>query len=178
MTLDHLWAGWRAEYVASVPTAPAHESGIDSTKAVEEDGCVFCRILADPSPDVERGVIVATALTAVLLNAYPYASGHILVMPVRHVQELEDLTEDESADLWRLTTAGSAAIQRAYRPDGMNVGANLGRAAGAGIPAHLHLHLVPRWTGDTNFMTTVASLRVLPEPLPRSWEKLRAAWTS
>jgi len=113
-----------------------------------------------------------------MLNAYPYASGHVLVMPQRHVQELGDLSAEEASDLWQLALAAAAAIQRAYTPDGMNLGANLGRAAGAGIPNHLHLHIVPRWTGDTNFMTSVASVRVLPEPLPRSWEKLRAAWST
>jgi ATP adenylyltransferase len=176
MTLDHLWAGWRAAYVASVPGG--EPDGDKRERGTEDQGCVFCRILADPSPDADRGVIASTDLTVALLNAYPYASGHILVMPVRHVQELQDLTDEESADLWSQVTAAAAAIQRAYHPDGMNLGANFGRAAGAGIPAHLHLHVVPRWAGDTNFMTTVASLRVLPEPLPRSWEKLRAAWDS
>jgi ATP adenylyltransferase len=177
MNLDHLWAGWRSEYVEAVSNPPpeAHEVG---AAIAAEDACVFCRILADPSPDAERGVVAETDLTATILNAYPYASGHILVMPRRHVQDLGELTADEAADLWRFALAGAAAIERAYAPDGMNLGANLGRAAGAGIPRHLHLHIVPRWTGDTNFMTTVASLRVLPEPLPQSWEQLRAAWTT
>jgi ATP adenylyltransferase len=177
MSLDHLWAGWRSEYVESVPNPPEDEAVTPSTVA-EENTCVFCRIVLDRSDDVDRGVISETALTVAMLNAYPYASGHLLVMPRRHVQEIGDLTSDEAADLWLVALQGSAAVQRAYEPDGMNLGANLGRAAGAGIPRHLHLHIVPRWSGDTNFMTTIASARVLPEPLPRSWEKLRSAWNS
>jgi ATP adenylyltransferase len=178
MTLDHLWAGWRSSYVNSVST-PASDAGGPSHLAVDdEQDCVFCRIIADRSSDEDRGVLFDTGLTVAMLNAYPYASGHILVMPRRHVQELGDLTISESADLWQLATSGAAAIQRAYSPDGLNLGANLGRAAGAGIPTHLHLHVVPRWVGDTNFMTTVASVRVLPEPLPVSWTKLRGAWST
>ncbi len=170
MTFDQLWAGWRDQYVGSVSTptdANAHASE-----------CVFCRIVADRSPDVDRGVIATSALSIVLLNAYPYASGHLLVMPQRHVKDLGELTPAEGVDLWQLALDSAATVERAYRPDGMNIGMNLGRAAGAGIPRHLHLHIVPRWTGDTNFMTTLAAVRVLPESLPSSWEKLRAAWTS
>jgi ATP adenylyltransferase len=179
MTFDHLWAGWRSEYVASVPS-----SGLtgDGDEAAGDDGgpqqCVFCRILADPASDQDRGVVAETDLSVALLNAYPYASGHILVMPRRHLENLGYLTAAESADLWSVVLAGAGAIGGAYAPDGLNLGANLGRAAGAGIPRHLHLHLVPRWTGDTNFMTAIAAVCVLPEPLPRSWEKLHDAWKS
>jgi ATP adenylyltransferase len=97
-------------------------------------------------------------------------------MPRRHVGDLGDLDPQESIELWEATRQSVAAIQRAYAPDGLNLGANLGRAAGAGIPRHVHLHVLPRWVGDTNFMTAVAATRVLPEPLPDSWAKLRAAW--
>jgi len=110
------------------------------------------------------------------MNAYPYASGHLLVMPARHIGELEALTAEESAELWHATRCAAAAIDAAYDPDGINMGANLGRAAGAGIPAHLHLHVVPRWSGDTNFMTSVAGVRVMPEPLPSGWRRLTDAW--
>jgi ATP adenylyltransferase len=175
MNLDRLWAGWRAAYVESVPT-PTEGVSEAEFGIVEDETCVFCRILADPSPDSERGVINESDLSVAMINAYPYTPGHILVMPRRHVQDLGDLTTEEAGDLWRVALDGVAAIERAYAPDGMNLGANLGRAAGAGIPRHVHLHVVPRWTGDTNFMTTVASVRVLPEPLPQSWEKLHAAW--
>jgi ATP adenylyltransferase len=179
MTFDHLWAGWRSEYVASVPNASGtNDGGLEVGDRDDPTECVFCRILADPAGDREKGVVAGTNLSVALLNAYPYASGHLLVMPRRHLHGLGDLTAEESGDLWSVALEGAEAIGRAYSPDGLNLGANLGRAAGAGIPRHLHLHLVPRWTGDTNFMTAVAAVRVLPEPLPRSWEKLHDAWKS
>jgi diadenosine tetraphosphate (Ap4A) HIT family hydrolase len=111
-----------------------------------------------------------------ILNAYPYTSGHLMVMPVRHTADLETLAPGEAAALMEGLQAGVSALKAAYRPDGVNVGANLGKAAGAGVPGHLHLHALPRWTGDTNFMTTVAETRVLPEALSVSDEKLRASW--
>jgi diadenosine tetraphosphate (Ap4A) HIT family hydrolase len=98
-------------------------------------------------------------------------------MPRRHLGELEELSADEAAELWTVVAAGVAALKRAYRPEGLNVGMNLGRAAGAGIPGHLHVHVLPRWEGDSNFMTSVAEARVLPESLSRSAERLRAAWS-
>jgi ATP adenylyltransferase len=111
-----------------------------------------------------------------VLNAYPYSSGHLMAVPLRHVGSLSDLTEDEATELWSAARLGVAALESAYGPEGVNLGANLGEAAGAGIPRHLHLHAVPRWRGDTNFMTTVADTRVLPETLASSWERLNAAW--
>ena len=111
-----------------------------------------------------------------MLNLYPYASGHLLVLPVRHLEGLDELTPAESAELWATTGAAADALGAAYRPDGLNLGANLGRAAGAGIPQHLHLHAVPRWAGDTNFMTSIGGTRVLPESLADAWAALHAAW--
>lgn len=139
---------------------------------------MFCRIVAGARDEASSGVVATTEFSVALLNAYPYASGHLLVMPARHVGELALLSPEESADLWNLTTTAAAAIEAAYHPDGMNIGANLGRAAGAGIPRHLHLHVLPRWIGDTNFMTSVASTRVLPESLAETWTKLRSNWPS
>jgi ATP adenylyltransferase len=114
--------------------------------------------------------------TFVVLNAYPYASGHLLVLPLRHVGGLGELTELEVTEVWTATRRAVAAIEAAYDPDGLNLGANLGRASGAGIPAHVHLHVLPRWSGDTNFMTSIAGTRVMPETLPVVWEKLTQAW--
>jgi ATP adenylyltransferase len=111
-----------------------------------------------------------------ILNAYPYTSGHLMAMPTRHVADLEDLSAAESGDLWATMAASVRALKRAYKPDGINVGANLGRAAGAGVPGHFHMHVLGRWAGDTNFMTAVADARVLPEPLSDSATKLHAAW--
>jgi ATP adenylyltransferase len=110
------------------------------------------------------------------MNAYPYASGHVLVLPLRHVGPMAELTAGESAELWSATQDSVTAIEKAFDPDGLNMGANLGRAAGAGLPGHLHLHVLPRWSGDTNFMTSVAETRVLPETLQLSWKRLTDAW--
>jgi diadenosine tetraphosphate (Ap4A) HIT family hydrolase len=167
MGLEQLWAGWRREYVTSATEAERH--GTDGT-------CVFCRIVESGAPSVDNGVVWRGELSLAVLNAYPYASGHLLVLPLRHLSDLSELTAEESDALWSTTRASVAAITAAYGPDGINVGANLGRAAGAGIPRHLHLHALPRWSGDTNFMTAVAGVRVMPEPLTEAWERLVAAW--
>lgn len=137
---------------------------------------MFCRILDSGHDDAETKVVWRGRGVVALLNAYPYTSGHLMVMPVRHVGELEDVGPEEGAELWAAVTAGVRALKAAYRPDGINVGANLGRAAGAGVPGHFHVHLLPRWSGDTNFMTSVAEVRVLPESLDATWSKLRSAW--
>ena len=113
-----------------------------------------------------------------ILNAYPYNSGHVMVLPNRAVADLDDLTREEHEELWRLVTDAVTAIRAAYSPEGVNVGLNLGRAAGAGVPDHLHVHCLPRWAGDTNFMTSVAETRVLPEPLDETHSRLTAAWPS
>ncbi len=115
-------------------------------------------------------------LVAAILNAYPYTSGHLMVMPTRHVGEIEDLYPGEFEAVWDGVRAAVRALKVAYHPDGLNLGANLGRSAGAGIPDHVHLHVLPRWQGDTNFMTAVADTRVLPEALSVSAAKVRAAW--
>ncbi|MHB1782498.1 MAG: HIT family protein [Acidimicrobiales bacterium] len=162
-------AGWRAL------GGPAEGAGVAEDPGGEAL-CVFCRIFSSGVPDEERFVVWEGRSSVVLLNAFPYASGHVLVMPRRHVAELWELEAEESSELWESTRRAVQALQAAYSPDGCNLGANLGRAAGAGIPRHVHLHALPRWVGDTNFMTSVASTRVLPEALPDSWAKLRAAW--
>jgi ATP adenylyltransferase len=188
VTLEHLWAGWRAAYVGStgaeVSGAPAGASDAPgSAAAVSVPGsdanpdCVFCAILASDRPDAERLVVWEGIEVVVIMNAYPYSTGHVMAMPRRHVRELEELTPTEAADLWSTTTRAVVALKTAYNPDGCNVGLNLGRAAGAGIPGHLHVHAVPRWVGDTNFMTATAGTRVLPEALGESWQKVRAAWS-
>lgn len=131
----------------------------------------MCRVLEADSHVVWRG-----AKCAAVLNAYPYSSGHLLVVPERHIGELEDIDEEEDAELWSTVKAAVRALKAAYEPDGINVGANLGESAGAGVPGHLHMHVLPRWIGDTNFMTTVAEARVLPESLPATYDRLRSAW--
>jgi ATP adenylyltransferase len=163
MTLDRLWAGWRSEYVA--------------TAGDESIACVFCRILDSGEDDRDTHIVWRGGRVFAILNAFPYTTGHLMVMPYRHVGELEQLEPDESTELWSSTTAAVRAVKDAYGPEGVNVGANLGRAAGAGVPGHLHVHVVPRWIGDTNFMTSVGDARVLPEALGTSADKLRKAWT-
>lgn len=167
MALEQLWAGWRQEYVSGATEDERSGAG---------GGCVFCRIAASGGAAEHNGVVWRGDLSFAVLNAYPYASGHLLIVPVRHLGELDQLSEEESAALWATTRCAVEAVQAAYDPDGVNVGSNLGRAAGAGIPGHLHLHVVPRWSGDTNFMTSVAGLRVIPESLPRAWQRLHAVW--
>ncbi len=164
--LERLWAPWRSRYVAGI-----HQEG-----SAPEEGTLFEQILAASEPDEETGILWRGETCFAVLNAYPYGSGHLMVAPNRAVADLADLSDAESDELWAAVRAAVAAIRRAYNPEGVNVGLNLGVAAGAGVPDHLHVHCLPRWRGDTNFMTTVAETRVLPEPLAESWSKLRSAW--
>jgi ATP adenylyltransferase len=167
VALEQLWAGWRHTYVAEA-TAADRRGG--------HDECIFCALAASGPPSQDNGVVFQGETAFAVLNLYPYASGHLLISPRRHVGDLGDLEEAEAEELWRVTRRAVAAIRAAYGPDGINFGANLGRAAGAGIPDHLHIHALPRWSGDTNFMTSIIGTRVLPEPLGVAWEKLHANW--
>ena len=163
MPLERLWAGWRAPYLNEV-TGDAPRSA----------DCLFER-LATADPD-EALVVARDERAFVVLNAYPYTSGHVMVAPFAHVADLEALTADDATALMHLTQRATAAVKRAYSPEGVNVGVNLGAAAGAGVPGHLHVHVVPRWNADTNFMTAIAEARVLPESLPDTLVRLREAW--
>ena len=167
MALDHLWAGWRSAYVEGVAQAPSPVPG---------EGSVFTRLLATGLGDEELHIVWRGVTCFAILNAFPYTSGHLLVMPYREEGRLAGLTAAEHEELWSTVRAAVEAVDAAYQPDGTNVGMNLGRAAGAGVPTHLHVHVLPRWAGDTNFMTTVAEVRVMPEALEVSYAKLRAAW--
>jgi ATP adenylyltransferase len=133
------------------------------------DGCIFCAI---PEKEPER-VLVRDELAYVVLNKFPYNPGHLLVVPLRHVGDLEDTTSQENADLQALLQRSIRALRRTAAPDGFNIGLNLGRTAGAGIPEHLHWHIVPRWSGDTNFMPVVGDTRVLPELLVETYRRLK-----
>ena len=123
-------------------------------------------------------ILERTETTFTVMNAYPYTSGHVMVAPVRHEGTLAGLDPVEAAEVMFATQRATAALDATYAPEGINVGVNIGRAAGAGIPGHVHVHVLPRWAGDTNFVTTVADTRVLPESLRTSYEKLRSAWPS
>jgi ATP adenylyltransferase len=157
-----LWAPWRLEYVV---------------QAGEQEGCVFCLeaqgALGDASLVVHRGERVV-----VLLNKFPYSSGHLMVAPLRHVADLGELERDEAAEVHASTVAALDALRAVYGPDAFNVGWNLGAVAGGSIAAHLHQHVVPRWAGDTNFMPVLADVKVLPEHLSTTRDRLRGAWTA
>ena len=157
--MKQLWAPWRLEYI----------------KSAEEDGCIFCAAAAG-ADDAERQVVHRGAHALVLLNKFPYSSGHFMVAPVRHVGEYGELTDEEVLELHRLASVGMGTLAETYAPQGYNVGWNLGRIAGAGVVDHVHLHVVPRWAGDTNFMPVLADVKVLPEHLEETRRKLRAAW--
>jgi ATP adenylyltransferase len=165
--LEQLWAGWRSSYVSGdVPAVPVPPG----------EGTIFERILTCGLSDRETYVLARGEYCAAILNIYPYGTGHMLVMPQRAVPDLLDLADEAHDELWTMVRDGVSAIRAAYSPDGVNVGANLGRAGGASIPDHLHVHCLPRWTGDSTFLTAIAEARMLPEPLDTTWEKLRASW--
>ena len=149
--MDHLWSPWRLEYVISK----------------KPEGCVFCRPSDDPL------VVHHGQLSYVVLNLYPYNNGHLMVVPYRHESTLAGLTREEMNEVGTLTQLSERVLREAYKLEGINVGVNLGSPAGAGIAEHLHLHLVPRWNGDTNFMTVVGQTRVLPEDIQSTAARLR-----
>jgi len=156
--MDYLWTPWRYQYITTVDDA-----GV----------CVFCA--ASQAADDRKTLIVHRAEhNFIILNRYPYTSGHLMVIPYRHVATLTELPDETTAELMRLARRCEEALQAAYRPHGLNLGMNIGKSAGAGIAGHIHLHILPRWTGDTNFMTVVGETRVVPEDLEVTWEKLRA----
>ena len=160
--MHRLWAPWRSEYVEA---AGKGEAG----------GCFLCDY-REPGADDERHILRRWARWYAVLNAYPYTNGHLMLVLGRHRESFADLDLDEAAELASALASCERALRAAYRPDGINLGVNMGRAAGAGALGHLHVHLVPRWNGDTNFMAAAAETRVLPESLERSYERLRAAW--
>ena len=166
MAIDRWWAGWRSAYIAEVSDAEARE----------RRGSPFAAMLAEAASDREAYILARRPEVFAVLNAYPYSTGHLLILPNREVGRLDELTPSEFSALWELVRDAVTAIETVYDPEGVNVGMNLGEAAGAGIPSHLHVHCLPRWAGDTNFMTSVAETRVLPEPLDVTWERLREAW--
>ena len=167
--LEHLWAGWRQAYIKG-ETSP--QSSVETPEGLS----IFSAIEQSGLPDEETLIIYRGETCFVLLNVYPYTTGHTMVIPLREVEALTDLTPQEYEELWQLVKKTVKSLEEAYAPDGINVGLNQGKAAGAGIPDHLHVHCLPRWSGDTNFSTTVAGARVLPESLTDTWTRLREAW--
>ncbi len=156
--MERIWAPWRMTYL---------------TNAVHEAGCIFCRA-AGSGDDRERLVLARREYSMIMLNRYPYTCGHLMVAPLRHTAEMNDLSDLEMLDLMHGVQRSCAILKKVASPEGINIGINLGKAAGAGVEGHLHIHIVPRWNGDTNFMTVVGDLRVIPEGLMESYDRLAA----
>jgi len=162
--LDHIWSPWRMTY-------------IQNNNNNKEEGCVFCNALAQP--DGDGNLIVARGHRAfVILNRYPYTSGHLMVVPMAHFPTLELLDPQTRAEMMELTTHATRVLQAQYHPQGFNLGMNIGEIAGAGIAEHVHMHIVPRWAGDTNFMSSVGETRVLPEALEDTYNRIRQEWNN
>ena len=163
--MDRLWSPWRYSYIAG-----------DISKARESDGaCVFCDIYKNRAADDENFVVYRGVQNFVILNIFPYTSGHSMVVANKHIGDLDFTPAEITNELLELTKRCQTALRTIYKPDGFNIGINQGNVAGAGIAGHLHMHIVPRWVGDANFMTTIGETRVLPESLQTTWQKLKAA---
>ena len=189
---DRLWAPWRMTYIRQAEAAKRVETAAAGGAAARRrtaaktpsgerraaprgtEECLFCRVAARREDRADL-VIARHATALVLLNRFPYNPAHVMVAPLRHVGRFAELSEAERDDVLDLTGLAERALEAEYRPHGMNYGANAGRVAGAGFPGHLHLHLVPRWNGDTNFMPVIGETKVLPESLSRTWTRLRRA---
>ncbi len=160
--MKHLWSPWRKAYIEK------HE---------KEDGCVFCNAQAK-TDGPENLIAMRGKLAYVILNRYPYTSGHLMVVPFEHKGNLDELDAATRAEIMELTSRSMTVLRSIYKPQGFNMGANIGEAAGAGVLGHVHIHVVQRWNGDTNFMSTLAETRVLPETLEDSYQRVRAAFNS
>ncbi|HEX5834239.1 MAG TPA: HIT domain-containing protein [Pyrinomonadaceae bacterium] len=157
--MQRLWSPWRSKYIAS---------GVDSQK----EGCVFCDIAASPDDDASNFVLHRGQHAFALLNLYPYITGHLMIVPYLHTSEFDSVPKEITDEMMDLAKRSQTALRDVYSPSGFNMGMNLGSAAGAGIADHIHIHLLPRWSGDTNFMTTVGDSRVIPEALDVTYSRL------
>jgi ATP adenylyltransferase len=159
--MDYLWTPWRYAYVSTADKAT---------------GCVFCD--KEPAADRETFIVHRARHCYIVLNIFPYTSGHTMIVPYQHVDSLEKLSPEAAQEMMMLAQKLETVLRRLYHPDGMNLGMNIGKAAGAGVAGHLHMHALPRWVADANFMSTVAETRVLPETLEQTWERMRAEFQS
>jgi ATP adenylyltransferase len=157
--MERLWAPWRMEYIANDKT----------------DGCIFC-VSPETEKDREKLILYRSESSIIMLNRYPYTNGHLMIAPCRHTADMDELSEAEMLDLFRALRLCRNALQKTASPEGFNIGINLGKAAGAGVAEHMHIHIVPRWNGDSNFMTVVGDVRVMPENLLCTYEKLFPAF--
>jgi ATP adenylyltransferase len=161
--MQRLFSPWRKPYI-----------GRDK-EAEKANGCVFCHALTQPDT-AENLIIFRGELAFLIINRYPYTSGHLMVLPFKHAARLDELDRSTRSEMTELQSKAVQVLTAVYKPEGFNLGANLGSAAGAGIEEHLHLHIVPRWAGDTNFMAVVGQTRVLPEALEETWERVHTTW--
>ncbi len=158
--MDVLWSPWRYDYITVSGNA-------------DKSGCVFCEILNNSASDEENFILHRAEFNFVILNIYPYTSGHLMVIPYDHLSTLDKAGKQVSDEFMDLTKAAQAAISQIYTPDGINLGMNIGKAAGAGVDGHIHMHVLPRWVGDVNFMTAIGQTRTIPESLPTTFQKLK-----
>ena len=188
--MDRLWTPWRYSYItrADEQSRTGVPPALADWPAAEDKHCVFCNMIAATDYAIAHGMEQEFAEQAshivhrgshcfLCLNAYPYATGHLLIVPYLHLHSLAKLPPDAAQEMMSLAQQSESALRTIYRPDGLNLGMNLGEAAGAGIAEHIHLHALPRWVGDTNFMTVTGETRVLPETLDVTWTKLREAFS-
>lgn len=159
--MDVLWSPWRYDYITGSGSVPT--SG----------DCVFCDILSNSASDEEQFILTRAEFNFVILNIYPYTSGHLLVVPYEHIASLDQAGKQTTDEMMDLIKRAQSAIYEVYRPDGINIGMNLGKAAGAGVAGHFHMHVLPRWVGDVNFMTAIGQTRTIPETLQTTYEKLK-----
>lgn len=159
--MDRLWTPWRFAYIAE-----------NDAEKSERASCIFCH-LRDSQDDENNFVVHRAVHNLIVLNIFPYTSGHLMIVPHAHVADLDALSDEAANEMTGLAKRSQTILRDVYRPDGFNLGMNLGSAAGAGVAAHIHLHILPRWAGDANFMTTIAETRVLPEELTMTYQKLR-----
>ena len=158
--MDHIWTPWRMKYIQD-----QHEY----------EGCIFC-MAAEAEDGLENLIFFRGEYNFMILNRFPYTSGHVMCVPFAHVQRLQDLSRETRTEMMDLVTCAVEVLQAVYHPEGFNIGLNLGELAGAGIAEHLHTHIVPRWSGDMNFMSVVSGTRVLPESLAETYQRVKAAW--
>ena len=160
--MDRLWSPWRYDYIKS-------GSGVEGQ---EPSPCVFCALLAGEGDDESKFIVHRASHNFIVLNIYPYISGHLLIVPYEHLAELSAAPKESTDEMMDLTKRCQAVLSEVYHPHGFNLGMNLGRSAGAGVADHFHMHIMPRWTGDANFMSTIGETRVIPEDLSTTYQKL------
>lgn len=159
-----MWNPWRYDYI---------KSGENKEKTANLSGCVFCDILKSPGSDEEKYILHRAGFNFVILNIYPYVGGHLMIVPYEHLADLDKADKQTTDEMMDLAKLCQSAIREAYQPNGMNLGMNFGKAAGAGVAEHFHMHILPRWVGDVNFMTSVGETRTIPEDLQTTYEKLK-----